>query len=393
MDSVVIVSAVRTPIGSFNGGLANVAASELGSFAIKSVLEQAAVQPEDVSEVIMGNVYTTGEGQNPARQASIKAGLPNSVPACVVNMLCGSGLRAVVMGAQAIKTGDSTIVVAGGMENMSRAPHCMHMRSGTKMGDVTFTDTMLKDGLVDAFHNYHMGMTAENVAHRWHIFRGEQDNFAANSQQKCKIAQEAGHFKEEIIAVTVKTRTGELIIDKDEFPRPDTTVESLTKLRPCFLKDGTGTVTAGNASGINDGAATVLLMSQTEAENRQLKPLGRIVSWAQAGVDPAVMGTGPVPAVKKALTKAGWSIDDVNIFELNEAFAAQSCAVIKDLGCDASKVNISGGAIALGHPLAASGTRILVTLLYNMKRTNQKKGVAALCIGGGMGIAICIESL
>lgn len=393
MESVVIVSAVRTPIGSFNGGLANVAASELGSFAIKSVLERAGVAPEEVSEVVFGNVYTAGEGQNPARQASIKAGLPNSVPACVINMLCGSGLKAVVMGTQAIKTGDSTIVVAGGMENMSRAPHCMHMRSGTKVGDVTFIDTMLKDGLVDAFHNYHMGITAENVAHKWHIFRSEQDHFAVNSQQKCKVAQEAGHFNEEIIAVTVKTRNGELIIDKDEFPRPDTTAEGLSKLKPCFLKDGTGTVTAGNSSGINDGAAAVLLMSQTEAEKRKLKPLGRIVSWAQAGVDPAVMGTGPIPAVQKALLKADWSIGEVDLFELNEAFAAQSCAVIKDLGCDANKVNISGGAIALGHPLAASGTRIIVTLLYNLKRTKQKKGVASLCIGGGMGIAVCVESL
>ncbi|XP_029634133.1 acetyl-CoA acetyltransferase, cytosolic [Octopus sinensis] len=392
MESAVIVAAARTPIGSFNGSFATIPVVELGANVIKSILERSAVKPEDVSEVIMGNVYTAGEGANTARQASVKAGLPYSVPACCINMLCGSGLRSVVMAAQAIKVGDSNIVIAGGMENMSRAPHCTHMRAGTKMGDINMVDTVLKDGLIDPFYQYHMGITAENVAQKMNISRSEQDQFAVLSQQKCDAAQVSGHFKKEIVPVSVKTRNGELIVDKDEFPRPNSTTEALAKLKPCFVKEN-GTVTAGNASGINDGAAAVMLMSRTEAIERRIKPLAQIVSWAQAGIDPSIMGTGPIPAVRKALEKAGWNMDSVDVFELNEAFAAQSCAVIKELQCDPKKVNLCGGAISLGHPLAASGTRILVTLLYNMQRLQLKRGVAALCVGGGMGIAICVEAV
>ncbi|ESP00451.1 hypothetical protein LOTGIDRAFT_200818 [Lottia gigantea] len=392
-EEVVIVSACRTPVGSFNGVLANTTAHNLGASCITEVLKRGNVQPEDVSEVILGQVLTAGQGQNPARQASIISGIPNTVPACSVNMLCGSGLRAVVLGSQAIKTGDADIVVAGGMENMSKAPHCVGMRAGTKMGDVSLVDTMIKDGLTDAFNNYHMGITAENVAKQWGISRQEQDQFALDSQLKCEKAQQAGHFDKEIAPITLKTRGGDQVIRKDEYPKSGCTIESLQKLKPCFIRDNTGTVTAGNASGINDGAAALILMSQREAKNKSIKPLARITAWAQAGVDPAIMGTGPIPAVKKALDKAGWSVSDVDLFELNEAFAAQSAAVVKDLGCDKSKVNINGGAIALGHPIGASGARILVTLLHSLQRTGGKKGVAALCVGGGMGIAVCVESL
>lgn len=390
---VVIVSAVRTPIGSFNGGLSTLPAHDLGSICIKEALQRANLKGEDVSEVILGQALSAGQGQNPARQASVNAGIPVSVPACGVNMLCGSGLRATVMGLQAIKSGDAQVVVAGGQESMSKAPHCVHMRSGTKFGDVSMTDTMLSDGLVDAFNKYHMGITAENVAKQWKISREDQDKFALNSQQKCEAAQKAGHFSNEIVPVTIKTRAGSTQVGKDEFPRSGCTLEGLEKLRAAFVTDGTGTVTAGNASGLNDGAACVVLMEGTESERRGLTPMARVVSWAQAGVDPSVMGTGPIPATRKALEKAGWSIGDVDLFELNEAFAAQSAAVVKDLGCDPSKVNINGGAIALGHPIGASGSRIIVTLLHALHRTGGKKGVAALCVGGGMGIAVCVERM
>ncbi|XP_046550373.1 acetyl-CoA acetyltransferase, cytosolic-like isoform X1 [Haliotis rubra] len=388
---VVIVSAVRTPIGSLNGVLSTVPAHELGSVCIKEALSRGQVKPDHVSEVILGQVLTAGQGQNPARQASMKAGIPASVPACVVNMLCGSGLRSVVLASQAIKTGDATVVVAGGQESMSKSPHCIHMRNGTKFGDASVTDTLMKDGLIDAFNNYHMGITAENVAKQWEISRQAQDNFALESQLKYEAAQKAGYFDAETVTVPVKTRKGVEEVKTDEYPRAGCTLEGFTKLRPCFVKDETGTVTAGNASGINDGAAALVLMSDAEAKARHAPVLAKIVSWAQAGVDPAVMGTGPIPATRKALEKAGWSIEDVDLMELNEAFAAQSAAVIKDLGCDPSKVNVSGGAIALGHPIGASGARILVTLLHNLKRTGGRQGVAALCVGGGMGIALCVE--
>lgn len=390
-EQVVIVSACRTPIGSFLGSLASIPAHDLGATCIKEVLSRGGVQPCDVSEVILGQVYTAAQGQNPARQASVKAGIPVTVPACGVNMLCGSGLRAVVLGYQAIKNGDSDIVVAGGQENMSMAPHCTHMRSGTKFGDVSFIDVMLKDGLVDAFHNYHMGITAENVAKRWNISRQEQDQFACHSQQKCEAAQKQGHFANEIIPVTVSARGGSKEVSVDEFPKAGCTVEGLSKLRPAF--DSSGSVTAGNASGLNDGAATVLLMTASEAQKRGITPKCYIKSWAQTGVDPEIMGTGPISATRKALEKAGWTTDDVDLFELNEAFAAQSAVVVKELGCDQTKVNINGGAIALGHPIGASGARILVTLIHALEQTGKKKGVAALCVGGGMGIAMCIEML
>ncbi|OWF50230.1 acetyl-CoA acetyltransferase, cytosolic-like isoform X2 [Mizuhopecten yessoensis] len=390
---VVIVSAVRTPIGAFNGSLSTLPAHDLGSICIKEALQRANLKGEDVSEVILGQALSAGQGQNPARQASVNAGIPVSVPACGVNMLCGSGLRAIVMGTQAIKTGDAQVVVAGGQESMSKAPHCVHMRTGTKFGDVSMTDTMLSDGLVDAFNKYHMGITAENVAKQWEVTRQDQDKFAVNSQQKCEAAQKAGHFNQEIVPVTVKTRAGPTVVEKDEFPRAGCTLEGLGKLRAAFVTDGTGTVTAGNASGLNDGAACVVLMEEAESVKRGLTPLARVVSWGQAGVDPAVMGTGPIPATRKALEKARWSVNDVDLYELNEAFAAQSAAVVKDLGCDPSKVNINGGAIALGHPIGASGSRILVTLLHALQRTGARKGVAALCVGGGMGIALCVERI
>ncbi|CAL1527195.1 unnamed protein product [Lymnaea stagnalis] len=391
MSDVVILSAARTPIGSFNGALSGFTAHDLGSIAIKEALKRAGIRGEEVSEVIFGQVLTGGQGQNPARQASVKAGIPYSVPACGVNMLCGSGLRTVILGSQSIKAGDSTIVVAGGQESMSKAPHCVHIRGGTKFGDATLTDTMLLDGLTDAFNNYHMGITAENVATQWNITREEQNKFALNSQLKCEAAQKNGSFEQEIVPVIVQSREGAKEVKVDEFPRAGCTLEGLQKLRPAFAKDGS--VTAGNASGINDGAAAIILSSQAEATRRGLKPLAKIVAWAQAGVDPSVMGTGPIPATRKALESAGWQLEDVDLFELNEAFAAQSLAVVKDLGCDPAKVNVNGGAIALGHPIGASGARILTTLIYALIAHNKKKGVAALCVGGGMGIAICVENL
>jgi len=390
---VVIVAAKRTPIGSFNGSLASLHAHQLATTVIQDVLAVTGVAPGDVSEVILGQVLGGGQGQNPPRQASIAAGLPNETPAMGVNMVCGSGLRAVTLGAQAIALGDSAVVIAGGMESMSQSKHCVHMRPGVKFGDVGLEDTMLKDGLTDAFHNYHMGITAENVAKKYSLSREEQDEFAALSQQKAGVALSSGVFKDEIVPVTVPNRKAAIIVSEDEFPRPDTTKESLAKLRPAFVKDGTGTVTAGNASGINDGAAVVMLMSAEEAQKRNLPPLAKISSYATAGVEPALMGTGPVPAVKSALAKANWSIADVDLFELNEAFASQSLAVVKDLGAPPEKVNVNGGSIALGHPIGASGCRVLTTLLHAMKARGARKGCVALCIGGGMGIAMCVEAV
>ena len=388
MTDVVIVAAARTPIGSFNGALSSLPAHALGKVAIQAALERAGLEPGEVSEVIMGQILTAGQGQNPARQASVAAGIPVEVPAYGVNILCGSGLKSVALAYQAIKNGDSTIVVAGGQESMSRAPHVAHLRDGTKMGTVEFLDSMLKDGLWDAFHGYHMGNTAENVAQKWQITREDQDRFACASQNKAEAAIKAGKFNDEITPVTVSTRKGDVVVDTDEYPRFGTTLEALQKLRPAFAKDGT--VTAGNASGINDGAAALVVMSAKEAERRGLTPLARIVSWAQAGVDPAIMGTGPIPASRKALEKAGWTVDDLDLVEANEAFAAQAIAVNRDLGWDTEKVNVNGGAIALGHPIGASGARILVTLLHEMQRRDAKKGLATLCIGGGMGIALCV---
>src|SRR5712672_1775980 len=389
MTDVVIASAARTPVGAFNGGLSTLPAHKLGEVAISEVLRRAHVEPKDVSEVIMGQILAAGEGQNPARQAAIAAGIPFEVTAYSVKQLCGSGLRTVALGFQAIRNGDSEIVVAGGQESMSLAPHCVHLRNGVKMGDAQMVDTMIKDGLWDAFNGYHMGNTAENVAQRWQITREQQDNFAAASQAKAEAAQKAGRFNDEIVPVKVTTRRGEVIVDADEHPKHGTTVDVLSKLRPAFDKNGT--VTAGNASGINDGAAAVVLMTAAEAEKRGVKPLARIVAWATAGVDPAIMGTGPIPASRLALKKAGWSVDDLDLVEANEAFAAQACAVNRELGWDPDRVNVNGGAIALGHPIGASGTRILVTLLHEMQKRDAKKGLATLCIGGGMGIAMCVE--
>jgi acetyl-CoA C-acetyltransferase len=389
MTEIVIASAARTPVGSFNGAFADLQASDLGKVAIAEALERAGVAPDEVSEVILGQILTAGAGQNPARQASIAAGVPVEVPAYGVNQLCGSGLKSVAMGLQAITVGDSGIVVAGGQESMSQAPHCIHMRGGKKMGDAELVDTMIRDGLWDAFNGYHMGNTAENVAEKWQITRDEQDRFAARSQQRAEAAQAAGRFDDEIVPVTVPNRKGDVTVSVDEYPKHGTTVETLAKLRPAF--DRNGTVTAGNASGINDGAAALVLMTAEEAERRGIEPLARIVSWAQAGVDPAIMGSGPIPASRKALAAAGWSVDDLDLIEANEAFAAQACAVGKDLGWDAEKLNVNGGAIALGHPIGASGARVLTTLLYEMKKRAAKKGLATLCIGGGMGIAMCVE--
>jgi acetyl-CoA C-acetyltransferase len=388
MSEIVIAGAARTPVGTFNGGLSSVPAHYLGQVAIQAALERSGVEPGEVSEVIMGQILTAGQGQNPARQASINAGLPPKVPAWGVNQLCGSGLRSVALGYQAIRQGDSTIVVAGGQESMSQAPHCAHLRDGVKMGELKMLDTMLKDGLWDAFHGYHMGNTAENVAEKYQITREQQDRFAVASQNKAEAAIKSGRFKDEIVPVTIKTRKGDVVVDTDEHPRFGATLEAVGKLRPAFSKEGT--VTAGNASGINDGAAAVVLMAAEEAQRRGVKPLARIVSWAHAGVDPAIMGTGPIPASRKALELAGWSIDDLDLVEANEAFAAQACAVNKDLGWDTDKVNVNGGAIALGHPIGASGTRVFVTLLHEMIKRNAKKGLATLCIGGGMGIAMCV---
>ncbi len=389
MADVVIAGAVRTPVGAFNGGLASLPAHKLGEIAIAEALRRAEVNPKEVSEVIMGQILAAGEGQNPARQAAIGAGLPFEVTAYGVNQLCGSGLRTVALGYQAIRNGDSEIVVAGGQESMSQAPHCIHLSNGVKMGDAELVDTMIKDGLWDAFNGYHMGNTAENVAQRWQITRDQQDAFAAASQAKAEAAQKAGRFKDEIVAVKIAGRRGETIVDTDEHPKHGNTVEVLAKLRPAFDKNGT--VTAGNASGINDGGAAVVLMTAETAAKRGVRPLARIVSWATAGVDPAIMGTGPIPASRMALKKAGWSADDLDLVEANEAFAAQACAVNKDLGWNVERVNVNGGAIALGHPIGASGARVLVTLLYEMQRRNAKKGLATLCIGGGMGIAMCLE--
>ncbi len=387
-NPVVIASIARTPVGAFNGGLSSLAADALGAIAMAEALSRADVAPGDVSEVILGQILTAGQGQNPARQAAIKAGIPNEAPAWGVNQLCGSGLRAVALGYQAIANGDSAVVVAGGQESMSQAPHCMHLRNGVKLGPGQMTDTMVHDGLWDAFNDYHMGTTAENVAERWQITREDQDHFAAGSQAKAEAAQKAGRFDDEIVPVTIKTRKGETVVDADEYPRHGTSFESLQALRPAFAKDGT--VTAGNASGINDGAAAAVLMSAAEADSRGITPLARIVSWAHAGVDPAIMGTGPIPASRAALEKAGWSIDDLDLIEANEAFAAQACAVNKELGWDTEVVNVNGGAIALGHPIGASGARVLTTLLYEMARRDAKRGLATLCIGGGMGIAMCL---
>ena len=389
MQDIVITAAARTPIGAFGGALASVPASELGTAAIAEALSRCKVDPADVSEVVFGQVLTAGTGQNPARQAAMGAGIPAASTAVTVNQVCGSGLRTVAMAAQAIAAGDSTVVVAGGQESMSLSPHCAHLRDGKKMGDMQFVDTMIKDGLWDAFHGYHMGTTAENVAEKWQITREAQDALAAGSQQKAEAAQQADRFAEEIVPFTVKGRRGDTVVDKDEYPKHGTTAETLGKLRPAFAKDGT--VTAGNASGLNDGAAALVVMSGDEARRRGVEPLARIVSWATVGVDPEVMGSGPIPASRAALEKAGWSADDLDLIEANEAFAAQACAVNNDLGWDPTKVNVNGGAIALGHPIGASGARVLITLLHEMRRRDAKKGLATLCIGGGMGIAMCVE--
>jgi len=388
-DDIVIVSAARTPVGAFNGALANLPAHELGKAAIKAALDRAGVEGGRVSEVIMGQILTAGQGQNPARQASIAAAIPVETPAWGVNQLCGSGLRAVALGYQAILNGDSDIVVAGGQESMSMAPHCQHLRTGVKMGSFEMIDTMIKDGLWDAFNGYHMGTTAENVAKQWQITRQQQDEFAVGSQNKAEAAMKGGKFKDEITPVSIKTRKGDVVVDTDEYPKAGVTMDSIAKLRPAFDKEGT--VTAANASGINDGAAALVLMKASEAAKLGKTPLARIVSWAQAGVDPSIMGTGPIPASRAALKKAGWKKEDLDLVEANEAFAAQACAVNKDLGWDTAKVNVNGGAIAIGHPIGASGARVLTTLLYEMQKRNAKKGLATLCIGGGMGIAMCVE--
>jgi acetyl-CoA C-acetyltransferase len=389
MTDVVIAAAARTAIGAFNGALGSLPAHELGRVAIVEALKRAKVAPAEVSEVVLGQVLTAGEGQNPARQAAIQAGIPVDKTAYSINQVCGSGLRAVALGFQAIKVGDSRVVVAGGQESMSLSPHCMHLRGGTKMGNAELIDTMIKDGLWDAFNGYHMGTTAENVAQKWQITREEQDKFALASQNKAEAAQKAGRFKDEIVPVTIKTRKGDVVVDTDEYPRHGATLEAMQKLRPAFDKNGT--VTAGNASGINDGGAALILMSADDAARRGVAPLARIVSWATAGVEPAVMGSGPIPASRMALEKAGWKKEDLDLIEANEAFAAQACAVNKDLGWDTSKVNVNGGAIALGHPIGASGARVLITLLFEMQKRGAKKGLATLCIGGGMGIAMCVE--
>jgi acetyl-CoA C-acetyltransferase len=388
-DDIVIVGAARTPVGAFNGAFANLPAHELGRIAITEALKRAGIEGGKVSEVIMGQILTAGQGQNPARQASIGAGIPVESPAWGVNQLCGSGLRAVALGYQAIKNGDSEIVVAGGQESMSMAPHCQHLRAGVKMGNVELVDTMIKDGLWDAFNGYHMGTTAENVAKQWQITRQQQDEFAVASQNKAEAAQKAGKFKDEIVPVTIKSRKGDIVVDTDEYPKAGVTLDGIAKLRPAFDKEGS--VTAANASGINDGAAALVLMSASQAAKENRPVLARIVSWAQAGVDPSIMGSGPIPASRAALKKAGWKIEDLDLIEANEAFAAQACAVNKDLGWDKSKVNVNGGAIAIGHPIGASGARVLTTLLFEMKKRDAKKGLATLCIGGGMGIALCVE--
>ena len=386
---IVIVSAARTAVGSFNGALSGVPAHELGAAAVKAALERAKVAPSEVCEVILGQVLGAAEGQNPARQAAIKAGVPDSATAFGINQVCGSGLRAVALAAQQIQAGDAQIVVAGGQESMSLSPHAAHLRNGTKMGDVKFVDTMIVDGLTDVFNHYHMGITAENVAAKWQISRAEQDAFAVASQNKAEAAQKAGKFKDEIVPYTISSKKGDVVVDSDEFIKHGVTLEGVSKLRPAFTKDGT--VTAANASGINDGAAALVVMSAAEAKKRGLEPLARIASWATAGVDPSLMGSGPIPATRKALEKAGWKVSDLTLVEANEAFAAQAIAVNKDLGWDPSIVNVNGGAIAIGHPIGASGARILTTLLHELARRGGGKGLATLCIGGGMGIAMAVE--
>ena len=388
-DDIVIVAAARTPVGSFNGSLASLPAHELGKIVLTAAMERAGVKPDEVDEVILGQVLTAAQGQNPARQAALGAGISNDAPAWGLNQVCGSGLRAIVTGAQQIAVGDANIVIAGGQESMSQSVHATHMRNGVKMGNAALVDTMVKDGLWDAFNDYHMGSTAENVADKWQITRDQQDAFAVASQNKAEVAKKAGKFKDEIVPVTIKTRKGETMVSEDEYIREGATLEGVAKMRPAFKKDGS--VTAANASGINDGAAVVVLMKAGDAEKRGLKPLARIASWAQAGVDPAVMGSGPIPASRKALEKAGWTPQDLDLIEANEAFAAQACAVNKDLGWDTDKVNVNGGAIAIGHPIGASGARVLVTLLHEMQKADAKKGLTTLCIGGGMGIAMCVE--
>ena len=389
MEDIVIVSAARTPVGSFNGALSSLPAHNLATVAAQSAFERAGVSPAEVDELILGQILAAGEGMGPARQTARASGMPDEKTAFTINQLCGSGLRAVALAAQQIRTGESKIVAAGGMESMSCAPHAAHLRNGVKMGPLEFVDTMLKDGLTDVFHGYHMGVTAENVATKFQITREQQDEFALQSQLKASAAQKAGRFKDEITPVTVKTRKGDVVVSDDEFIRHDATIDGMRKLRPAFSKDGT--VTAGNASGINDGAAVLVVMSSAEAKKRGATPLARIASFATAGVDPAIMGTGPIPASRKALERAGWKVGDLDLIEANEAFAAQALAVNKDLGWDVNKVNVNGGAIALGHPIGASGARILVTLLHEMQRRNAKKGIATLCVGGGMGVAMCVE--
>lgn len=391
MTNIVIASAARTAVGSFGGSFANVPAHELGAAVLEAVVARAGIEKGEVDETILGQVLTAGQGQNPARQAHIAAGLPIESAAWGLNQVCGSGLRAVALGAQHIMLGDASIVAAGGQENMSLSAHCAHMRNGTKMGDMKLIDTMIKDGLWDAFNGYHMGQTAENVANQWGITREMQDEFALASQNKAEAAQKAGKFDDEVIAFTVKGRKGDTIVDKDEYIRHGATLESMQKLRPAFTKDGS--VTAGNASGLNDGAAAVLLMTEEEAVRRGLTPLARIASYATAGLDPSIMGCGPIPSSKKALAKAGWSVGDLDLVEANEAFAAQACAVNKDMGWDPAIVNVNGGAIAIGHPIGASGCRVLNTLLFELQRRDAKKGLATLCIGGGMGVAMCVERL
>lgn len=389
MEPIVIASAARTPVGSFNGSFANVPAHELGATAIKGALERAGVDPADVDEVIMGQILAAGEGQNPARQAAMAAGCPKETTAWGINQLCGSGLRAVALGMQQIAAGDASIIVAGGQESMSMAPHCAHLRGGVKMGDFKMLDTMMKDALTDAFYGYPMGNTAENVAKQWQLTREQQDEFAVASQNKAEAAQKAGKFKDEIVAHTIKTRKGDVVVEDDEYIKHGVTMDSISGLRTVFDKEGT--VTAANASGINDGGAATVLMSAAEAEKRGISPMARIVSWATAGVDPQIMGTGPIPSSRKALEKAGWKVDDLDLVEANEAFAAQACAVNKDMGWNPEIVNVNGGAIAIGHPVGASGARVLNTLLFEMQRRDANKGLATLCIGGGMGVALCVE--
>ncbi|MCG6111983.1 MAG: acetyl-CoA C-acetyltransferase [Paracoccus sp.] len=389
MTKAVIVSAARTPVGSFLGAFATVPAHDLGAAVLAEVVRRAGIDPAEVDETILGQVLTAAQGQNPARQAHIKAGLPQESSAWGINQVCGSGLRAVALAAQQVILGDARVVLAGGQESMSLSAHAAYLRAGQKMGDMQFIDTMIRDGLWDAFNNYHMGQTAENVANKWQISRDQQDEFAVASQHKAEAAQKEGRFDDEIVGYTVKTRKGDTVVDKDEYIRHGATIEAMQKLRPAFAKDGS--VTAANASGLNDGAAAVMVMTEDEAARRGLTPLARIASYATAGLDPAIMGTGPIPASRKALEKAGWSVGDLDLVEANEAFAAQACAVNKDMGWDPSIVNVNGGAIAIGHPIGASGARVLNTLLFEMRRRDAKKGLATLCIGGGMGVAMCLE--